>query len=497
MLFYRYEVLCKKRTVMEIKQELSQRLLQKLVLTPQLQLAIKVLQLSRLELVEEIRQQLESNPILEEEPPEEETVPLEEGEQDAEAGFADVREEASDLSALEKGDLEAWKKFVEGYNRFSTSPGVKVSTEELPTIEATVARKETLSDHLLWQVRASDLSEKERRIAEFIIGNLNDDGYLVDLELEDIASSCQCSVDEAQKVLEKVRLFDPVGVGARNLVECLLIQARTYYPHNERLHRLIENHLGDLEKRDYQKIAKALGCSVEEVKAMCEIVQRMEPRPGRAFSSGDVIYIQPDVYVFKVGDEYVTVVNEDGLPKLRLGQYYEELLNVAKSEEAKEFLQGKLRSALWFIRALHQRQNTIRKVTESIVRFQTAFFEKGISHLRPLTLREVAEDVGLHESTVSRVTTNKYVFTPRGLFELKFFFNTRLQSLDGQDVGAEAVKARIKELIDNEDLNNPLSDEQIVMLLRKENIVVARRTVAKYRKVLGIPSSTERRWRKR
>jgi RNA polymerase sigma-54 factor len=482
---------------MEIKQELSQRLLQKLVLTPQLQLAIKVLQLSRLELVEEIRQQLETNPVLEEEPSEEESVPLEEGEQDVEAGFFDVGEEASDLSALEKGDLEAWKRFVEGYNKFSTSPGVKVSTEEFPTIEATLAKKETLADHLLWQVRASDLNDKERRIAEFIIGNLNDDGYLVDLELEDIASGCQCSIEEAQRVLEKVRQFDPVGVGARNLIECLLIQARTYYPHNEKLQRLIENHLGDLEKRDYQRIAKALACSLDEAKVMCETVQRMEPRPGRAFPSGDVIYIQPDVFVFKLGDEYVTVVNEDGLPKLRLGQYYEELLNVAKSEEAKDFIQGRLRSALWFIRALHQRQNTIRKVTESIVRFQRAFLEKGISHLRPLTLREVAEDVGLHESTVSRVTTNKYVFTPRGLLELKFFFNTRLQSLDGQDIGAEAVKARIRELIENEDSNSPLSDEQIVKVLRKENVVVARRTVAKYRKALEIPSSAERRWRKR
>ncbi len=487
---------------MEIRQELTQKLLQKLVLTPQLQLAIRMLQLSRLELAEEIRQQLESNPVLEEEPGDSETVSLEEVRTEGEDGERTVAQEAPGTvtdpgrqteSPLGRGDIEAWRRYVEEYNRFGTGPQIRVTNEELPSLEASVTRRQTLQEHLLWQLRLSDLDEEERRIGAFLIGNLDEAGYLTGVTLEEVAQATGASPQAVERTLARVQTFDPVGVCARDLRECLLIQARTYHPDNDRLARLIERHLPDLERRNFAAIARGLKCSLEEVKVLVETVQGMEPKPGRAFSSDDVVYIQPDVYVFKVGDEYVTVLNEDGLPRLRISPYYEQALSGPGSDKAREFVQEKLKSAMWLIRSIQQRQSTIRKVTESIMRFQRAFLEKGVSHLRPLVLRDVAEDVGMHESTISRVTTNKYVHTPRGIFELKYFFNSRIGSVTGEDVSSEAVKARIKELVENEDPRRPLSDQEIVKVLRRENTVIARRTVAKYRQMLGIPPSSRRR----
>lgn len=489
--------------MMDIRQELSQKLLQKLVLTPQLQLAIRLLQLSRLELVEEVRRQLEANPVLEEEAPDSgEVVSLEEvqsqseGEESGEARRENEEElaEKTGEDRLARGELEAWARFVEGYSRFSTGPQIRLSTEEIPSLEATVSRKPTLHEHLLWQLQLSELGEQERRVGAFIIGNIDDSGYLKDITLEEIAEATGVSLEVAEKVLRKVQTFDPVGVAARDVRECLLIQARVHHPGNEKLERLILQHLGDLERKNFGAIARGLRCSLDEVKALVETVRSMDPKPGRAFGGEEVVSVEPDVYVIKVGDEYVTLVNEDGLPKLRISAYYEQMLaGGVASPEAREFLQEKLRSAFWLIRSIHQRHSTIRKVTESIMRFQRAFLEKGVSHLRPLVLRDVAEDVGLHESTVSRVTTNKYVYTPRGIFELKYFFNSRVGSLSGDEVSSEAVKARIKEIVEKEDPRRPLSDGEIARILRRENVVVARRTVAKYRQALGILPSSRRR----
>ncbi len=493
---------------MEIRQEQSLKLLQKLVLTPQLQLAIRLLQLSRLELAEEIRTQMDANPVLEEEGPGEENLsyqdaateqgdigepPAEEAPPKALADADDVPQGADREPGPRLEDDADWERFVEGYNRFSSGPQVRVTNEDYPSVEATVSRKGNLSDHLLWQLQLSDLDETGREAGAFIIGNLNDDGYLQDVSEEEIAARVGTDAETVLKVLARVQSFDPVGVAARDLKECLLIQARTFHPDNERLRLLIDRHLPDLERKNFPAIARGLKCSLDEVKVLVETIVGMEPRPGRAFATDDVVYIQPDVYVFKVGGEYVTVLNEDGLPKLKISPYYESALGSQAPGEAREFVQEKLRSAMWLIRSIHQRQSTIRKVTDSIMRFQRDFLEKGVTHLRPLVLRDVAEDVGMHESTISRVTTNKYVHTPRGIFELKYFFNSRIGSVYGEDQSSESVKSRIKALVDAEDARSPLSDQDIVERLRRENVVIARRTVAKYREALGILPSSRRR----
>ncbi|NOZ01516.1 MAG: RNA polymerase factor sigma-54 [Deltaproteobacteria bacterium] len=489
---------------MEIRQELSTKLLQKLVLTPQLQLAIRLLQLSRLELAEEIREQLETNPVLDEESNGSDAVSLDEAAKEVPGAeelpgapkapvetAEDHQESRSDR--LERGDAAEWEKFVEGYNRFGQGPSIRVSNDEFPSVESTISHKQTLQDHMMWQLQLIDMPDGARDIGAFIIGNLNDDGYLVEVDVGDIAGATGSSMEEVETTLTRLQAFDPVGVCARDLKECLLIQAKTHHPDNEPLRQLIEDHLHDLERRNFTAIARGLHCSMEEVGILITTIQGMEPKPGRAFASDDVVYIQPDVYVYKVGDEYVTVLNEDGLPKLRISPYYEQALSGSVDGGAREFVQEKLRSALWLIRSIHQRQSTIRKVTESIMRFQVDFLEKGVTQLKPLVLRDVAEDVGMHESTISRVTTNKYVYTPRGIFELKYFFNSRVGSLTGDDVSSESVKARIKMLVDKEDRSKPLSDQEIVNLLRKEDTVIARRTVAKYRQALGILPSSRRK----
>ena len=485
---------------MEIRQELSTKLLQKLVLTPQLQLAIKLLQLSRLELAEEIRSQLESNPVLEEEADGEPTVAFDEAASERPNAVAEndglaAREpepEAEEREAPSSGSESEWAHLIEDYNRFSTGPSVRVSNDEFPSVEATVARKTTLADHLMWQIQLSELSERDREIGAVIVGNLNEDGYLKDVTSEDLARQAGVEVADVERVLSRIQSLDPVGVAARDLKECLLIQARTYHPDNRRLALLIERFLPELERKNFAQIARGLRCSLEEVKVLVDTVTRMEPRPGRAYSSEEVVYLQPDVYVFKVGDEYVTVLNDDGLPKLKISPYYEETLAKANGD-TRDFLQEKYRYAMWLIRSLQQRQSTLRKVTESIVRFQRDFLEKGVTALKPLVLRDVAEDVGMHESTISRVTTNKYVHTPQGIFELKYFFNSRIVSESGDDCSSKAVKSRIRALVEAEDPRNPLSDQQIVELLRKEHVVIARRTVAKYREALGILPSARRR----
>jgi len=487
---------------MELRQELSTRLLQKMVLTPQLQQAIRLLQLSRQELVEEITTQMESNPTLEEESEDPGIISLDESAREVPSLESPASQSVGDDQGGETGqgegaqdrqEREDWEKYVDDYNRFSTGPSLQVSNEDYPSVESTVSPRTTLSEHLMWQLKLSELSGAALDVATLVIGNLNDDGYLVDMTLVELATQAQTTEEVASQALSRVQTFDPVGVAARTLSECLSIQVRVYHPGNAKLATLVERYLPELEKRNYGAIARALKCSLAEVSVLIETVLLMEPRPGRAFAGGDVVYVQPDVYVYKVGDDYVVALNEDGLPRLRISPYYEETLRNNGGGKAKEFIKEKMRSAEWLIRSIHQRQNTIRRVTESIVRFQRDFLEKGVSALRPLVLREVADDIGMHESTVSRVTTSKYVHTPRGIFELKYFFNSRIGSFSGADQSSESVKARIKTLFDSESASRPLSDQEIVSLLRKENIDIARRTVAKYRQALGVLTSSRRK----
>jgi RNA polymerase sigma-54 factor len=310
--------------------------------------------------------------------------------------------------------------------------------------------------------------------------------------IEDIAEEGGVTPKIAERLLLKMQAFDPVGVCARSLSECLLIQARHLGVDDEVLVKIITEHLGNLEKRNYQAIARDLKEPIEEIYEAAKVIMGLNPRPGREYSTEDPVYITPDVYVHKIGDKFFVVPNDDGLPKLKISGFYKTALN--GSAKAKEYIQDKLRSAQWLIRSIQQRQRTIVKVTESIIKFQREFFDKGISHLKPLILREVAEDIGMHESTISRVTTNKYVHTPQGIFELKFFFNSGIRLTNDDDkLASEAVKTKIRQLIQVEDPKHPFSDQRIVELLREQTIDIARRTVAKYREQLGILSSSKRK----
>lgn len=276
-----------------------------------------------------------------------------------------------------------------------------------------------------------------------------------------------------------------------------MVQAKLMKPRQPLVEQILSGHLGDLERKNYQAVAKALNFPLEKIIEATKLILEFEPKPGRSFHSSDTQYITPDIYVYKVGDEFMIVLNEDGMPKLRISPYYKTILASAKKESnkmTKEYVQEKLRSAVWLIRSIHNRQKTIYKVTEAIVRRQRDFFEKGVQHLKPMILKDVANDIGMHESTISRVTTNKFVHTPVGIFELKYFFNSSINAADGSDsLASEAVKEKIRQMIQQEDVKNPLSDQKIVEILRTDNIDIARRTVAKYRDVLGILSSGKRK----
>ena len=474
---------------LELRQSLI--LTQQLIMTPQLQQAIKLLQLSRLELLETICQEMETNPILEEQPESStDEEPRSEGERDEAAeDTPDLPEVTAEEHAREDVD---WESYIDEYNTgWAESP---FDQREAPPFESVTSTKTNIYSHLTWQLNMSNLDEAQREIGVHIIGNLDEDGYLAS-PLEEIALSAGRPLEKIEETLRIIQNFDPIGVASRDMRECLLIQARLQNLGGMIVEKLITDHLGDLEDRKFGQIAKKLSVPVEEVLAAVSILQGLEPKPGRSYSDEEAIYITPDIYVFKVGDDYEIVQNEDGLPKLRINSYYKEILRSkdSVSENAKTYIQEKLRSAAWLIKSIHQRQRTIYRVTESIVRFQRDFLHNGITSLKPLVLRDVAEDIQMHESTVSRVTTNKYVYTPQGVFELKFFFNSSISSVDGEAIASESVKEQIRNIIKTEKKRKPYSDQEVSEILRKMNTKLARRTVAKYRELMGILPSRKRR----
>jgi RNA polymerase sigma-54 factor len=496
---------------LELKQHL--KMTQQLVMTPQLQQAIKLLQLSRMELVDLVRTEMNENPLLDgtddgEEPVAEGSSPAEVA--DAEAAPAPKEVEKSEEVKGEEGQNEIdWDQYLDHYQlQGHTAPSNRgMADEELPGYEATLTKKGDLVDHLVDQLRLSRFDEEERRVAMLIIGNLDSDGYFkmpaVEGDAEDETSSrdplvrvsfeAGIGLERCQGVLERVQTFDPIGVAARDLRECLLLQVRHYNADTPEIVAIVERHLKHLESKNYQAIAKDLKISVDEVVKAVKVISRLDPKPGRAFTGEEAQYITPDVYVHKMGDRYITVLNDDGLSKLRISATYRAALKNGQAGKAKDYIQDKLRSAVWLIRSIHQRQRTIYKVTESIVKFQKDFLDKGIAFLKPLILRDVAEDIGMHESTVSRVTTNKYVHTPQGIYELKFFFNSAINKTGGDEIASEAVKNHIKQIVTAEDPKHPHSDQKIVELLKAQHIEIARRTVAKYREVLGILPSSKRK----
>ncbi|MSP16626.1 MAG: RNA polymerase sigma-54 factor [Myxococcales bacterium] len=491
---------------MEIKQHL--KLSQQLVMTPQLQQAIKLLQLSRMELVEMVREEMMENPVLEDSVESGQELSRErdevgaEADQDAKMMAAGETElAATDTSRLEKnaevktegqavGEID-WDNYLENYASAPPMPGSRPTGDDLPSLEATLTRRQSLFDHLSWQLKLAPFSPEEQAVGLLILGNLDPAGYLKDPPLDEIAAEAEQPLEVAERVLARIQRFDPVGVGARTLTECLLIQARHYGDDDDIVVAIIERHLGNLEKKNYTAIARDLAQPLEEIYEAAKVIMEFDPRPGRLYSTDEPQYITPDVYIHKVGDKFFVVPNDDGLPKLKISSFYRTAL--AGSPQAREYIQDKLRSAQWLIRSIQQRQRTIVRVTESIIKFQHEYFDKGIAYLKPLILRDVADDISMHESTISRVTTNKYVHTPQGLLELKFFFNSGISRTDGDDVASAAVKTKIKTIIAGENGKTPLSDQRIVELLLDQHIDIARRTVAKYREQLGILSSSKRR----
>jgi len=474
---------------LDLKQSLN--LSQQLIMTPQLQQAIKLLQLSRLELLETIYQEMETNPVLEEQGvvETEEEVPEEEERPDSEEDSSPLPE--VDVEEPPREDVD-WEAYISEYNTgWADTP---YEDKEMPHFENITSTKTNLYSHLMWQLNMSNLDEIQKEIGAYIIGNITDDGYL-DITLEELAQNTGHPVDKVEDTLRIIQTFDPVGVAARDIQECLLIQARFQGLSGTLVEKILLDHIKDLENKRYDNIAKKLGVSADDVVTAVSIIEGLEPKPGRSYSSEETIYVSPDIYVFKVGDNYEILLNEDGLPKLRINAYYKDVLSRKDSlpDSVRDYIQEKLKSAVWLIKSIHQRQRTIYKVTESIVRFQRDFFDKGITHLKPLVLRDVAEDIQMHESTISRVTTNKYVYTPQGLFELKFFFNSAISSMDGDAVASESVKEHIRNIIKMENKQKPYSDEEIADILKRLNIRIARRTVAKYRESMGILPSRKRR----
>jgi RNA polymerase sigma-54 factor len=474
---------------MEMRQQM--KMTQQLVMTPQLQQAIKLLQLTRIELQDVVRQELEENPLLEETLDADEAgepEPLELAEKEVEPD-----PDHNEFHEVEAGDdtLRDWDSYLDGYNY---SSGEQYSGEdERPSFENLLTRKGTLIDHLLWQLHMGHFSREEVRIGEEIIGNIDEGGYLRS-SLEEISQVCSVSEDTVVPVLERIQEFDPTGVAARNLCECLLIQARFLGMQGGVVEQILTSHLKDLETRNYKQISRDLGVDLNQVHIAAKIIAGFDPRPGRIFGSEDVQYISPDIFVSKLGDDYVVMLNEEGLPNLKISPFYAEARsNGSMDSRAEEYVGEKIRSALWLIKSIQQRQRTIYKVAKSIVRFQREFLDTGIEYLRPLVLRDVADDIGMHESTISRVTTNKYMQTPQGLYELKYFFNSGLSTSGGDFVASESVKNRIRDIIEKEDPKKPLSDQKIAEMLMGETVNIARRTVTKYRELLRFGTSSERK----
>ena len=489
---------------MGLETKLLQKMGQSLLMTPQLQQAIKLLQLGRLEYKEAIERELLENPLLEEvredmevrsspapdpESSTEPTVlaPLPSNSTDSEDRFSEVPQSEP------KADWEDYHDSFTDYQGSASAKGhINYDDRQPPEVVATIGQ--SLEQHLLEQVRMYDFPMKDSIIAQNIAGNLTRDG-LLECSPEEIAKLCNCPVAEVIRVADIMRFFDPIGACTSSLKECLLTQLEAIGLADGLESKIISFHTDKLEKRKFDVIAKAEGVTLEEIATAMNTIRSLEPRPGRPFSDETTRYVIPDAYVQKVGDEWVVVLNDEGLPRLRVNPMYSEMLKTPNRDAAnhKAYLTERLRAASWLIKSIHQRQQTIYKVTESIMKFQRAFLEHGVEGLKPLVLKDVADDISMHESTVSRVTTEKYVHTPRGVFELKFFFTSGIKTAGGADISSSAVKDRIKAIIAAESPQNPISDQHIVEMLKAEKIDIARRTVAKYRETLGIPSSSQRK----
>ncbi len=482
----------------ELKQSL--KLSQQLIMTPQLQQAIKLLQLSRLEMVDMINQEMEENPLLEE---------ISGSEEIAEEGLAEndtlrtlkTEEIKSVDHAIEvtgEGDGREdfdWNNYLEDYGPMGVT--YQRADEECASWDNLLTRTLSLSDHLMWQLKFLPLTEAEMRVGEQIVGNLDQNGYL-QATVEEISVQEHVEINVVESVLKQVQSFDPPGIAARDLMECLLIQARLLGEANLLVEKIIRDHLRDLETKNYTRIAKKLKVTIDDVLQAVMVISNMDPKPGSIYQEEKVQTVIPDVFVYKSGDECKIILNDDGMPRLRISNFYKEIMagvdGGKDAETGKKYIKDRVQSATWLIKSIQQRQKTIYRVAESIINYQRNFFDKGINYLRPLVLRDIALDVEMHESTISRVVTNKYMQTPAGLFELKYFFSSGISKNDGgENIASKSVKEEIKKVIGEEDHKSPLSDSEIVELLASSGINIARRTVAKYREMMHILPSSRRK----
>ncbi len=471
---------------MALEFKLSQKMLPQLVMTPQLQQAIKLLQLSHLDLQQRISEELQENPA------------LEEGHDDEETGAETVREPEATHEMMVTDRIADWQDYLDNH---SNSRHDMVSTEvvreeaDFPSLENTVTRRETLQEHLLWQLRMAGLDEAGESIGMYIIGNLDERGYL-EASVGEIGELAHAAPGAVEEVLVYIRLFDPVGIAARDLRECLLVQLHNAGMGESVAAGMVANHLHELEYKQYDRIAAGLNVGLEEVIEAAHLIGCLEPKPARGFDDDEVRTIIPDVVVQKVAGEYAILLNDDGVPPLRVSSLVRRLAGERGEEvrKAKEYLETKVRAATWLIKSIQWRQQTLYRVSESIFRFQREFLDHGTAGLKPLVLREVASEIGMHASTVSRATSNKYAHTPQGVFELKFFFQSGIARNDSSTVvSSESVRDKIKTLVESEDPGKPLSDQEIAGALQGIGIDIARRTVAKYREQLGILPSSRRR----
>ncbi|MCK9196132.1 MAG: RNA polymerase factor sigma-54 [Syntrophales bacterium] len=482
----------------ELKQTL--KLSQQLIMTPQLQQAIKLLQLSRLEMVDMINQEMEENPLLEEISVSEEIVEESLSESDTLRTLETEEIKSVDHTVEVTGEGDGrddfdWNSYLEDYGPMGVT--YQRAEEEGASWDNLLTRTPSLTDHLMWQLKFLPLSTAEVLVGEQIICNLDQNGYL-QTTVEEIAMQEHVETNVVESVLEKVQSFDPPGIAARDLTECLLIQAHLLGDANPLVEKIIRDHLKDLETKNYTQITRKLKVTIDDVLQAVMVISNMDPKPGSIYQEEKVQTIIPDVFVYKSGDEYKVILNDDGMPRLRISNFYKEIMAGAdggkEADTGKKYIKERVQSATWLIKSIQQRQKTIYRVTESIVNYQRNFFDKGINYLRPLVLRDIAMDVEMHESTISRVVTNKYMQTPAGLFELKYFFSSGISKNDGgENIASKSVKEEIKKVISEEDHKKPLSDSEIVELLALSGINIARRTVAKYREMMHILPSSRRK----
>lgn len=477
---------------MKIEHRLELKLTQKLILTPQLQQSIKLLQLPQLELSQTLNQELMENPLLEE---------IMERESEEKNETLDITSSEEPIQELSE-DMEAPLEKIFGFTtdeyfeeRGSDGRDLGYFTDgiETPSPFERNSKKMDLYEYLIWQLRLSRTSDSVRQVAEVVMGNLNEDGYL-QASVEEIAKIAGVDIKTAEDAITLIREFDPPGVGAKNLQECLLLQLKPLNLENTLVEKILTDGFVELEKKKYKKLAVKFKVTVNDILTAVKIIEGLEPRPGRNYSREEVIHIIPDVYIEESEGKFIIILNDDGIPKLRLSNYYRKLITNknALGREEKQFLEEKLRSAIWLLKSLDQRKKTIYRVTESILKIQEEFFRKGINYLKPLNLKDIATDLGMHESTISRVTSNKYLQSPQGLLNFRFFFSNAVHAVNGE-VSSATVRSIIKQLISKENLKAPLNDKNIVKILQGRDINIARRTVAKYREELKLPSHSRRK----